>query len=186
MNDQYITIDGIKWWVSTNTSGVRTPQPLCSIHDLRLRPIKDILSTQYDYLLNSYTLTCEDCRTPHKIPRTFQKEAQYVIDKIDSKLFKRMKFINLDDEALPIAEHKIAKNSEYFVTSLLTKSKVGLRLVVYAGKKGANQKTQIFVEPDIKRLAFDQTNLHPTDIFTKLEATFSDGTKIIMSKDKAK
>lgn len=49
-------------------------------------------------------------------------------------------------------------------------------------KKGVKEKTQIFVEPKIKRLAFDQKDLHPTDIFTKLEATFSDGTKASQTK----
>ncbi len=51
-------------------------------------------------------------------------------------------------------------------------------------KKGEKKKTQIFVEPDIKRLAFDQKDLHPTDVFTKLEATFSDGTKASQKKKK--
>lgn len=182
MEDQFITIDSIKWWVYTNASGVRVPQPLCPIHNLRLRPIIDMFSTKFDYTSNSYSLICEDCKNPYKIPRTFQREQRYVVDKIDAKLFKGMKFINLDDEALPIARHKIAKNSEYFVTSLLTESKVGLRLVVYAGKRGSSQKTQIFIEPDIERLAFDQTNLHPTDVFTKLEATFASGIKASLEK----
>ena len=93
-----------------------------------------------------------------------------------------MKFINFDDEAIPIAIDKIPKNSEYFVTSLLTKSKIGLRLVVYAGKRGSDSKTQLFVEPEIKRLAFDQKDLHPTDVFTMVEATFEDGTKAKIQK----
>ena len=93
-----------------------------------------------------------------------------------------MRFINLDDEALPIAEVKLDSKDDpdYFVTGLLTKSKVGLRLIVYAGKKGSPEKSQIFVEPEIKRLAFDQKDLHPSDVFTKVEATFKDGAKQII------
>ncbi len=169
MQEQYVTIDGVKWWIIN-----RVAQPLCPIHNLRLRPAADSF-TRLGYA--SRTLKCEDCPKTYELPRDFAKELLYVIDKLDAKIFKGQKFINLDDEALPIAEDKISKNSKYFVTSLLTQSKVGLRLVVYAGKRGASQKTQIFVEPDIKRLAFDQKNLHPTDVFTKLEATFPDGTK---------
>jgi hypothetical protein len=179
MSEQFITIDKIKWWISD-----RVPQPLCPIHNLRLRPVEDINSSRYTYEYSSHTLKCEDCTKLYKISRSYQAEKLYVIDKLDAKIFSGQKFINLDDEALPIAEDKIPKNSEYFVTSLLTQSKVGLRLVVYAGKKGGSQKTQIFVEPEIKRLAFDQRDLHPIDVFTKLEATFSDGTKVTQEKKK--
>ena len=181
MNDQFIIVDKIKWWVSNNGTA-RNSQPICLKHNLRLRPTIDRHSTYYNYTTTSQTLICEECDQPHLIPRSYQRELQYIIDKIDAKVFKDTKFINLDDEALPIAEDKISNNSEYFVTSLLTKSKVGLRLIVYAGRKGDNQKTQIFIEPEIKRLAFDQSNLHPTDVFTKLEATFLDGTKSRQSK----
>jgi len=185
MKNQYITIDKIKWWVRTDITDNRIAQPLCPIHNLRLRPIKDVYSKKYDFWKHSRTLRCEDCKKSHRIPRNYEAEQQYVIDRLDAKVFKSMKFINLDDEALPIAKEKISsKDNKYFVTSLLTKSKTGLRLVVYAGKKGEKKKTQIFVEPDIKRLAFDQKDLHPTEIFTKLEATFKDKTKSILKSAK--
>ena len=180
MAHEYITIDKIKWWINK-----RDPQPLCPIHNLRLRPILDIHSSSYTYNTLSHSLKCEDCPQLYSLSRNYYQEKLYVIDRIDAKVFKNQKFINLDDEALPIAEHKISKNSEYFVTSLLTQSKVGLRLVVYAGKKGSDQKTQIFVEPEIKRLAFDQTNLHPTDVFIKVEATFADGATASQEAKKA-
>jgi hypothetical protein len=98
-----------------------------------------------------------------------------------------MKFINLDDEAIPLAEYKInSKTEKYFITALLTDSKVGHRLVVYAGEKGKKEKTQIFVEPEIKRLAFDQNNLHPKEIFVALEAIFDDGSSASIYKKKSK
>lgn len=90
-----------------------------------------------------------------------------------------MKVLNLDDEAIPLADDKVkTKDGKFFVVANLNESKTGKRLVVYAGEKGKQNKTQIFVEPEIKRLSFDQNDLHPTDVFTKLEATFSDGTKV--------
>jgi len=94
-----------------------------------------------------------------------------------------MHFINIDNEATPIAESKVSsKDNRFFVVSRLMESKTGLRLVVYAGEKGKKEKTQIFVEPEIKRLSFDQKDQHPTDVFTKLEAIFSDGTKVSQEK----
>lgn len=181
MNSESIVIDKIKWWVYKDGLGIRTAVPLCPTHDLRLRPVQDIFSSRYNFNNISRSLKCEDCENLNKIPRAYQEEKQYVLDRIDAKIFKGMKFINLDDEALPIAEGK-AKNSKYFVTALLTESKVGLRLVVYAGERGNNKKTQIFVEPEIKRLAFDQNNLHPSDIFSSIEAIFEDGTKAKIEK----
>lgn len=178
MSEQSITIDKIKWWVPET----RVPQPLCLVHHLRLYPVKDVYCRFYPNL-ESHSLKCQECKELHIISRSIADEKQYVIDKLDAQIFRGMRFINLDDEALPIAEDKIkSKDSKYFVTSLLTQSKTGLRLVVYAGEKGSDKKTQIFVEPDIKRLAFDQKDLHPNDVFAELEATFADGSKHKMKK----
>lgn len=163
-------IDGIKWWIYGSP---RSIQPVCSKHNLRLYPFPSKFPASAKFLL------CEDCPKMYELPRTYAREKTYVLDKWDAQNFKKMKFINLDDEALPLAEGK-AKNDKYFVTAKLTKSKVGERLIVYAGEKGKKSKkerTQVFVEPNIKRLAFDQTDMHPSDVFLKLEATFDDGTK---------
>lgn len=181
--DQFITLDKIKWWITTSPNGTRSSQPICPDHGLRLRPIKDYFSNQYNYWNDSRSLKCEECEKIHGIPRSYQDEQQYILDKLDAKVFKGFKYINLDDEALPIAEDKVgSKDNKYFVTSRLMQSKTGLRLVVYAGEKGSEKKTQIFVEPEIKRLSFDQKDLHPTEVFAELEATFIDGTRQKMKK----
>jgi hypothetical protein len=179
--DQFVVIDKVKWWVWTKDDGSRGVQPFCLKHDIRMYP----QGTAYQKYSCEYKhLKCAECEGLLLLPRTFNNQKQYVLDKVESKILKSIKFINLDDEALPIAENKIPKNSKFFVTSVLTKSKVGLRLIVYAGENGRTEKTQIFVEPEIRRLAFDQTNLHPTDVFTKVEAIFSDGTKANLEKGK--
>ncbi len=179
MNQNTVTIDGIKWYIWIDNNNYRNAQPLCSKHHLRLEWLKSYSGQPSD---ERTRLRCEECDSLYQIPRGSKSEIQYVLNKIDAKVFANMKFINLDDEAIPIAEDKVPKNSEYFVTSLLTKSKVGLRLVVYAGKRGSLRKTQIFVEPEIRRIAFDQKDLHPTDVFTILEATFEDGSKAKLEK----
>lgn len=175
MENQKIRIDKIDWWIQIDKVGLRMPQPLCPIHHLRLRPSGDFYTSHF--------LTCEDCKEAYRIPRGFSSEKIYVLDKIDSKFFKEMKVLNLDDESVPLVEKKLSsEDKKYFVTGLLTKSKVGLRVVFYAGKRGKKEKTQIFIEPEIKRLAFDQKDLHPSDVFTKIEATFGDNTKASISK----
>ena len=170
MKDGYI-IDGIKWVIAEHP---RRAIPLCQSDYIVLSPfIDDAFDKEY---------RCEECGKIFSIPRTCLDEREFILRKLDSKVFRGMKYLNLDDEAIPIAEDKAStKDGKYFVTARLMESKVGKRLVVYAGEKGRKEKTQIFVEPDIKRLAFDQKDLHPTDIFTKIEATFKDKTKATIS-----
>ncbi|MEO6761250.1 MAG: hypothetical protein ABI220_02625 [Candidatus Saccharimonadales bacterium] len=132
-----------------------------------------------------YATSLKCAEGPHElpIPRTFIEEKQYVIDRVDAKVFKGMKVLNLDDEATPIAKDKIkSKDDKYFVTSQLMESKRGLQAVIYAGQKGSPAKTQIFISPEEKRLTFDHKDLHPSDVFLKIEATFDDGSKQSITK----
>jgi len=142
--------------------------PICPKHFLRLN---------LAWNGSGCRLHCEEGNEDYHFQREFNAQKQYVQNKIDSKELRKFTYINIDGESVPIADDD-AKSSDgrYFVKAILTDSKVGLRLVVYAGEKG-KEKTQIFVEPDIKRLAFDQTNTHPNEVFLKLEATFDDGAK---------
>ena len=167
---ELLRIDGVLWHVPN-----RVPEAVCPNHHLRLKP--------YNWNGNSKTLSCDECAAPYALPRTYNEEKLYILNKIDSKAFKSMRVLNLDDEAIPLAEAKLStKDNKHFVTALLTESKVGRRLVIYAGEKGASKKTQLFVEPDIKRVAFDQKDLHPSDVFVKVEATFPDGTRASIEK----
>ena len=180
MTQQIIRIDGIKWFV-TNSQGIRTPTPLCPDHDLRMRPIPPRVYRNREYRdgYSGDALKLKCAEGPHEVilPRKFDEEKLYVIDRIDAKAFKGMKVVDLDGELTPIAKEKLkSEDGKYFVTSQLMESKRGLQLVVYAGKKGSSEKTQIFVEPQIKRVAFDQKDLHPTNVFAELKATFSDGS----------
>jgi hypothetical protein len=163
MDKSLLKIDGVIW----NPVG-STFEPLCPKHHLRFK-IQD---------WNSNFLSCAECNASYHLPRSYFDELIYVKNKLDSKVFKKLKILNLDDEAVPLAEMKLKSEDEkYFVTGLLTESKVGLRLIIYAGEKGKQEKTQIFVEPDIKRLAFDQKDLHPSEVFLKVEGIFADNTK---------
>ncbi|HUV42973.1 MAG TPA: hypothetical protein VMY36_03695 [Patescibacteria group bacterium] len=132
MADQGIIIDKIKWVIGKVS---RNPVPLCPKDFLQLEPYYE------EGEIYTHKLKCEECKKIYSLPREYHDEKKYVKRKLNSRIYKNMKFINLDDEALPIAEEKISsKDNKYFVTSLLTKSKVGLRLVVYAGEKGKRKK----------------------------------------------
>jgi hypothetical protein len=177
-SDVLIRLDGIKWWI-VGSGGARTPVPLCPKHDLRLKPVG---SSSYSSLHRN--LECAECDRPYPIPRTYGDETKYVLDKIDSKAFRKMKTINLDDEAVPLAEERgdLPKASPYWIVTKMVESKTGRRLLIYAGRKGRIEKTQIFVEPDIKRLSFDHNDHHPSDIFVKVEVTFDSGLTSTIEK----
>lgn len=173
--EQNVRIDGIVWYRYSTANNVRHVQPLCPIHSLRLKPTPNSSSTMWGE--NAFKLKCEDCENPYSIPRTYSNERQYVLDRIDAKVFRGMKILNLDDEATPIAKAKVSSNDDkYFITAQLMESKRGLQVVVYAGEKGSGKKTQIFVDPEVKRLSFDHKDLNPSDIFTSITATFSDNS----------
>ena len=140
--DNPVKIDSINWFVYTDNRGVRRVQALCPIHSLRMYPSRHSYMT-YDN--EAIKLKCEDCPNLYNIPRSYRQEEQYVLDRIDAKIFKGMKVLNLDDEAIPVAKNETpAKDSKYFITSQLMQSKTGLRLVVYAGEKGKKEKIANF------------------------------------------
>lgn len=169
MTQQLYRLDGVLW-----TGGI-TPRPFCPRHKLEMDAYTydegDPEEYKYDHL------RCEECEEDYVIPRDITAEKQYIGRKLRSLELKDIKVLNLDDEAVPIAEDKIiSEDKKFFVKAILTKSKVGQRLIIYAGERGKKEKTQIFVEPKIKRLAFDQKDLHPKDVFLKVEAIFDDGS----------
>lgn len=168
LRDEMVLVDGIKWHIVDDFYA--HVQPICPVHHLRMG-VKSDRPTGVELL-------CEECTTPVKFSRSFDDERRFAMNKANSVALRAKQFVNLDNEQIPIAEDKAeVEGGKYFVVARLMKSKVGLRLVVYAGEKGKKNKTQIFVEPEIKRLAFDQKDLHPTDVFLSLEGTFPDGTK---------
>lgn len=185
MDNKIIRVDELKWLIDSGR-----PVPICPIHDLRMTeyPEGEVFEKTYGIFrdqLPEEALKLECAEGPHyfKIPREFKKEQKYVLDRIDATNFKKMEVIDLDGELTPIAKEKVkSKDGKYFVTTQLMESKRGLQVVVYAGEKGKGDKTQIFVEPEIKRLAFDQKNLNPNDVFVELKATFADGSSHIMMK----
>lgn len=169
-------IDGVLW-------SERAPiKPYCPVHRLEMDPYtyeadKPLGVRKYNHL------RCEECEEDYAIPRDIEEQQKYVRRKLEARSMQEYKIMNIDDESIPIAEAKAStKDGRFFVKAILTESRVGQRLVVYAGEKGRKEKTQIFVEPAIKRLAFDQKDTHPSEVFTSLEATFADGTKSTISK----
>lgn len=176
MSDQLYRQSGVLWSPSGYTA-------YCPKHRLEMDSYtrSDTKPAKYDLL------RCEECPDMYQIPRDFSAEGEYLRRRLKSKNLKNAKVLNLDDEAIPIAEDDVrTKDGKYFVKALLTESKIGQRLVIYAGEKGKKDKAQIFVEPSIERLSFDQTNIHPLEIFARVDATFKSGKSHSMKNAKPK
>lgn len=181
-------LDNVLWETKSPVFDVdgtkREAIPICPKHHLRMESI-DHTNNNYYSAESAMHLRCVECDDDIKMFRSYREECQYVLDKIDSKKYKDMAVMNIDGESVPIAEATaVPEDKKHFVVARLMKSKVGLRLVVYAGEKGKKQKTQIFVEPDVKRISFDHNDIHPSEVFTKLEGEFVDGTKHKIQKRK--
>lgn len=165
--------------------------PICPEHHIRLTPVITTYTlrngiggyTTHNHSENkSEKLRCEEDGKLFKLPRTYGDEKAYVINKKDAQVFAKMPTISLDDEIIPVAKEEL-KDTDYWVLAKVTESKSGTRLIIWAGSKKDKNKTQLFIEPELKRMSFDQNDDHPTEVFTKVEATFVNGIKTQIEKD---
>ncbi len=183
-----VRIDGIKWLPTKSTTGSRMVVGLCPKHDLRLTPVPDKIYKRGSYVKgHSWDARKMQCAEgPHffDILRKYDEEQKYVLDRIDALSFGKMSVLNLDDEAIPVAEEELKdKDSPYWVKSKVTESKSGVRLIIWAGDRAKKNKTQLFVEPGLKRLGFDHNDDHPTEVFAKVDVTFADDNHSSISRD---
>lgn len=186
MADKYIVVDKIKWRIMEQ-NGIRTPQPICPTHFLRMRPKPEKYNLRGSWIdrLESTALRIQCAEGPHtlNIPRSYSEELRYVIDRIDALVFAKVTYMYLDDVAIPMASDEIKdKDSPIWVKAKVTESKSGLRLIVWAGDRSKKNKTQLFIEPELKRMSFDQNDDHPLEVFAKVEATFVDGVSTKIGK----
>jgi len=112
----------------------------------------------------------------HVLQRRFQAA-------LESANLKDADIVDIDGYQVPIAKATPpTKDSEYWAEVRINNTKRGKQLVVYAGKRGANDKTQIFVDPENDKISFDQNNMHPNEVFTKITAEFDSGKKTTMEQ----
>ena len=126
-----------------------------------------------------YELRCLE--GPHiiELPMPLEDIRRYIRKKLESKQYSEAKLVDLDGLLVPVSKKDkvVTGDSEYFITSQVKNSKRGDQLVIYAGKKGSKSKPQIFIDPEHRKMSFDQNDLNPADVFVKLEATFKDGAR---------
>jgi len=128
------------------------------------------------------TMNLECLEGPHTIvlDRTPGEIREYIRRKIESKKYQEAKYFDIDGYLVPASKEAKVKteSGDYFVTTqVMNSEKKGEQIVIYAGKKGAKGKSQIFIDPIYGKITFDQNDINPKDVFVKIEATFRDGSK---------
>lgn len=140
--------------------------------------------------LESYCSQLRCLEGPHiiELPALLEEVRTYIRKKLKSKQYSEAKLVDIDGLLVPVSKKDkvVTSDDEYFIRSQVKNSKRGDQLVVYAGRKGQKDKTQIFIDPEHKKMSFDQNDLNPSDVFVKLEATFRDGSKHIIQSGEEK
>lgn len=178
MKDKLYSIDGLFWWVDQyNEIAI----PVCPVNTFEMRYDDggdDIWSLDKSYITE---LHCQDCGITYKLRRNLRNEEKYVISKVRAIDYQNYKVIDIDGILTPVTKkQRVQTEDGYFCTAQIRDSKRGPQVVIYAGKKGSKEKSQIFITPEERRLSFDQNDLNPADVFTKITAEFKDGDKHII------
>lgn len=178
MSRKLYLIDGAQWLVDKYNE---TATPVCPKDKIELT-----YSNNLDWF-DAATITdeakCEDCKKVYKFPRQLREEMKYVVEKVKALDRKDYEIIDLDGVKTPVTKkEEIDSKNGYFCKAQVRDSKRGPQIVIYAGKKGLKEKSQILVMPEERRLSFDQNDINPADVFAKITAEFKDGSKHIIEK----
>ena len=123
---------------------------------------------------------------PHEIilNDSVDRIRERILRRLESKRYQEAEYLDIDGYLTPASKESQVKTKSgvYSITAQIKNSdKHGEQIVIYAAKKGIKGKSQIFIDPSYGKLTFDQNDVSPKDIFTKLEATFRDGSEVKMS-----
>lgn len=101
----------------------------------------------------------------------------FVSKEIESSYLNALDLIDIDGALTPVRKIKNENlNDDYYLVSQVNKSNRSTQVVLYAGKKGKHDKCQIFITPEERRLSFDQHDISPQDLLSKITVEFRDGS----------
>ena len=182
----YLGIDpeGVVWKSSKPVISLDS-QPYCNKHKLPLQYVHDYVSD------DEYVLSCPEDSEEFQFKRGLYSHRKFIIMKMEAAGFKDMKVQYIDAEG----NNVLAKERDelkgksgkggYWVEAKLTDTAKGIQLMVQAGKKDNNKKSQLFIDTPAQRLSFDKSEKdnHPSGMFTKVSAEFKDSTTEITHKN---
>ena len=169
------------------TKGTKSYIAFCIEHRIRLEIVsrsgKIYAQEQSIEGLDTYLMCPEDERMIDLKGVSFSTLRRRFSNTLESIRLKDAEIVSIDGYQIPIAKVDAPKDEDYWVQARINDTKQGKQLVVYAGKRGDSDKSQIFVDTDNEKISFDQHNIHPNDVFTKLVANFKSGKKATLEDD---
>ncbi|HOG15617.1 MAG TPA: GH32 C-terminal domain-containing protein, partial [Candidatus Absconditabacterales bacterium] len=126
-----------------------------------------------------YKYACAKCGLTTTLNKSIEEKGEDFLNVLYSKNYKDAEIINLDGDLIRVQREGI-KDDDYRIDAKISKNKKGeLQLMVLAGSKKEEDKTQLFLDPTHERLAFDQNDSHPREVFSKVVAIFKNSTSAI-------
>lgn len=177
MKDKLYRVDNVYWMIDKHNN---TAIPVCPKDYIKLTSVgvDDLFADKV-----FHELKCEECNAVYSFDRTIFNEKEYVVEKVLALDRKKYEIIDVDGIQTPVTKKvKIDPSHKFFCTAQIRSSKRGPQVVIYAGEKGSKKKSQIFISGEERRLSFDQNDMNPTEVFSKITAEFYDGTKHTIEK----
>jgi hypothetical protein len=183
MNDEKIKIyrwAGLHWDVAIDINGESWAFALCPRQKCHCKLNK----SKKEFVMGEYKYYCVKCDFKITLKKSIEDKATDFIKVLDSFEYEDAEIINIDGELIRVQREE-KKDKDYWIDVKMSKNKKGeLQLMVLAGSKKSKDKAHLFLEPKSERLAFDQNNDHPSQIFTKVVGIFKNSKSKICSKDK--
>jgi hypothetical protein len=160
--------EGLLWDTSKYKALCPAPNCFCEL---------DLQENSY----NEYIYKCIKCEFKITLNRSIFEKAYDVRKILESDQYKNSEIINLDGDSIRVSRQQI-DDFDYWADVKISKNKKGqIQLMVLAGSKKENDKAQLFIEPKNEKLSFDQNNLHPKEVFVRVDAIFRDSNHSIKS-----
>jgi hypothetical protein len=161
--------DGLLWDTSENKALCPVPNCFCELEYFE--------GDSLEY----YTYKCIKCEFKITLNKSIFEKANDVKRILESDQYKNSEIINLDGDSIRVSRQQI-DDFDYWADVKISKNKKGqIQLMVLAGSKKENDKAQLFIEPKNEKLSFDQNNLHPKEVFVRVDAIFRDSNHSIKS-----
>lgn len=170
---------GILWHIDYDFHGNIDVAALCPKHKCCCRLVK----SKENFVRGEYKYCCVKCDFKICLEKSIENKAVDFDYVMGSYKYQDAEIINIDGELISVQREE-KKDNDYWIDAKISKNKKGeLQLMVLAGSKKAKDKAQLFLDPKNERLAFDQNNDHPSEIFAKVIGIFKNSKSEIRSKD---
>ncbi len=133
------------------------------------------------YSRGEYKYECIRCDFKIILAKDITELGKDVLGVLESYEYQDAEIVNIDGDLIRVFREE--KNDDnYWVDVKISKNKKNeVQLMVLAGNKENKDKTQLFFDPNIEKISFDQNNDHPSDVFVKVVGIFKNSKSEISS-----